>query len=152
MKRLIIYILIVSTLMLLIGCSPSVNEEFNDNDIKISMLSSKIRDEDQTYIFEVINEGYIELSHLSLELYYPVLIANGTKSNPFTLQGRAESNFKINLKKGEKVSFSFYAPVKEVFGDSSLLDFNKPQLKIKGFAIVNKSEVPFEKSGDILSE
>ncbi len=152
MKKLIVILMVIATLVFLISCAVSVDEQFNDNDLKVKLLTSKIREEDQTYVLQVSNEGNIEITNLRLELYYPVLTGNGTKTNPFTLEGRAESNLKINLKRGEKASFSFYAPVKEVFGDSSLLDFNKPQLKLKGFAIVNKTELPFEKSGHIITE
>ncbi|WAH43482.1 hypothetical protein NZD89_08910 [Alicyclobacillus fastidiosus] len=54
-----------------------------------------------------------------------------------------------NLKKGKSIQFIFDAPIKEVFGDSKLLDFNEPEFELDGYTKEGNKEIPFGMSGDV---
>jgi len=141
--RKIIFIIIVLT-TLINGCSSSKGEQFNDNEIKITLINIETKNEYKSYIIEVKNEGKVEVTNLNLFLYYPVITQNGSKMNPFKVEGNTEIGKPINLKTGDKVKYTVFAPVKEVFGDSILLDFNNPKIELKGFAKQGNSEIPFQ--------
>jgi len=131
----------------MLGCSHSKNARFNDDNIKINLMDSQSNDEFRTYTIEVKNEGQVELRGLNFFIYYPILQPNGSKGNPFKLEGKTELNKPVNIKPGMNVIYTVFAPIKEVFGDSKLLDFNNPQIELNGFVEQGKEDVPFSMSG-----
>ncbi|MBD3922933.1 hypothetical protein H8B09_29770 [Paenibacillus sp. PR3] len=101
-------------------------------------------------MIEVRNEGQVAIENLNFFLYYPILQPNGSASNPFKIEGRTDTGRPVHLKPGEKVVYTITAPIKEVFGDSKLLDFDNPDVQLNGIVEEGKEEVPFTMSGGYL--
>ncbi|MFF2479681.1 hypothetical protein [Paenibacillus sp. NPDC058071] len=151
MKR---YIFIFLILFLTILTSCTAKDEgtpFDNNDIKISLLNEEIKDEYRTYSFEVFNTGKLEIKFLNFYLYYPVITTSGSKGNPFKIEGETESSKPIKLKSGEKIKYTIVAPIKEVFGDSALLNFDNPLVELNGFVQQGKKDIPFSMRGGYLN-
>ena len=92
-------------LIILFGCTASEQLQFNDNEIKITLTHLQNFDHYSSYTIEVKNEGQLELKDLYLFLYYPILINNGSRNNPFKVEARPDTPRPINLKKGQKATF-----------------------------------------------
>jgi hypothetical protein len=56
--------------------------------------------------------------------------ANGSKGNPYKVEATIDHGKPINLKNGEKIHFTIVTPIREVFGESQLLDFEHPYLQL----------------------
>jgi len=135
-------------IVLLASCTVSEEIQFNDKDIKITLTNLKKQDEySSSYTIEIKNEGQLELKNLYLFLYYPILTNNGSRTNPFKVEAKPDAPSPINLKKGQRATFVIFAPHKEVFGDSELLDLENPAIELKGIVVRGGKELPFEKSG-----
>ncbi|PZD97237.1 hypothetical protein DNH61_03620 [Paenibacillus sambharensis] len=141
------FFLLLLMAVLLSGYSNSNILQFNDNDIEIELIASSTNDINKSYTIEVSNEGEVEIRNLNFFIYYPLVQPNGSKGNPFKIEGRTDASKPINLKPREKVTYSITAPIKEVFGDSNLLDFNDPQVELIGTVKQGEDEVPFRMSG-----
>lgn len=152
MKKIIYVLLFIILAAFLNGCTTSEGEPFNDNDIKITLINMEEKNDYHSFVIEVKNEGKAEVNNLNLYVYYPILIQNGLKVNPFKVEGIAESGRPVNLKNGEKVQYTVFAPIKEVFGDSTLLDFDRPGIELKGLIKQAKKEIPFEMSRSYISQ
>ena len=72
---------------LLVGCSLDF-DEFNDEKILFTVVDTKSTSEYNSYIIEVKNESGFELTHLMFTLNYPIKKLNGTKENPFEIEGK----------------------------------------------------------------
>jgi len=72
---------------LLVGCSPSF-DEFNDEKIMFNVVDTKSTSEYTSYTIEIKNETGFELTHLMLTMSYPIKKSNGTKENPFEIEGK----------------------------------------------------------------
>ncbi|MGO4498788.1 hypothetical protein AB4114_23175 [Paenibacillus sp. 2RAB27] len=150
MRRSILIFLILF-ITFLTSCSPKADNRFNDNDIKISLLNQEINDEYRTYLIEVKNTGILEIKYLNFYLYYPIILANGSKGSPFKIEGKTDISKPIKLKSGEKITYTIFAPIKEVFGNSTLLDFDNPSVELNGLVQQGKEEIPFGMSGGYLN-
>ncbi len=150
MRRFILIFLIL-LITFLTGCSPTEDYRINDKDIKISLINQEKNDEYRTYSIEVKNIGKLEIKYLNFYLYYPVILTNGSKGNPFKIEGKTDISKPINLKSGEKITYTIFAPIKEVFGNSKSLDFNDPQVELNGLVQQGKEDIPFGMSGGYLN-
>lgn len=147
MRRFIFFFLV----LLITGCSTTEDYHFDDKNIKISLINQWINDQYRTYSFEVENTGKLEIKYLNFYLYYPVLVGNGgSTGNPFKIEGKADISKPINLRTGEKITYSILAPIKGVFGNSKSLDFNHPQVELNGLVEQGKEDIPFEMNGGYL--
>ncbi|SFM39913.1 hypothetical protein SAMN03159341_1313 [Paenibacillus sp. 1_12] len=95
MRRFILIFLIL-LITFLTGCSPTEDYRFNDKDIKISLTNQENNDEYRTYSIEVKNTGKLEIKYLNFYLYYPVILTNGSKGNPFKIEGKTDISKPIN--------------------------------------------------------
>ncbi|WP_438448397.1 hypothetical protein [Gorillibacterium sp. sgz5001074] len=148
MKHSLLMVLLVF-IIFLTSCSSS-EDRFDDEDIKISLINEQSNNEYRSYSIEIKNLGILEIKNIHLYLYYPIILSNGSKGNPFKLEGKTDITSPVNLKSGESIRYTIFAPIKEVFGDSKLLDFNHPQIELNGLVQQKKSEIPFEMSGGYL--
>jgi hypothetical protein len=145
--RIKVSFLLILLVVLMSGCSNSNDAQFNDDDVKIKLIHSDSNDDYNSYSIEVMNEGQVEMRSVNFFLYYPIIQPNGSKGNPFKVEGKPDNGKPVNLKPGEKVVYSVIAPIKEVFGDSKLLDFKDPQIELNGLVKQGKNEIPFGMSG-----
>jgi len=133
----------------LVACSPSF-DEFNDEKIMFNVVDSKSTSEYNSYNIEIENETRFELTHLIFTMSYPIKKSNGTKENPFEIEGKAGNRINpVTLKSGESIQFSISAPIKEVFSDNDLLDFENPHVELKGFVKEGNKEIPFGIAGGL---
>jgi hypothetical protein len=134
---------------LLVACSPSF-DEFNDEKIMFNVVDTKSTSEYNSYTIEIENETGFELTHLMFTMSYPIKKSNGTKENPFEIEGKTVNTINpVRLKSGESIQFSIFAPIKEVFSDNDLLDFENPDVELKGFVKEGNKEIPFGISGGL---
>ena len=147
-KLLIIFSALI-LLGLLVGCSPRF-DEFNDEKIMLNVVDTKSTNEYTSYTIEIKNETGFELTHLMLTMSYPIKKSNGTKENPFEIEGKTVNKINpVRLKSGESIQFSISAPIKEVFSDNDLLDFENPDVELKGFVKEGNKEIPFGIAGGL---
>lgn len=149
LSTLVLFVMAVALVLLNAGCSDG-SSRFDDRDIKIRLVSQQKTDDYRTYSIEVKNTGEREIRYLSFYLYYPILTANGAKSNPFRIEGTVNQGKPVNLKAGESVRYLVFAPIKEVFGSTALLDVDHPGVRLTGYAKDGKTELPFEMEGGYL--
>lgn len=143
---IIALILILSSLF---GCS-AIKEQFNDEDIILNVINSETTEEYRAYGIELTNKTGFELTHLSMNLSYPIEDPSGSEVNPFVIEGKVDKLPKpINLKSGEAVIFSFLAPIKDVFDDTKTLNFESPNVKLEGYFKKGNEEIPFGMSGGL---
>lgn len=134
---------------LLVGCSPNF-AEFNDEKIVFNVVNTKSTSEYNSYTIEIENETGFELTHLMFTMSYPIKISNGTKENPFVIEGKTVNTVNpVTLKSGESIQFSISAPIKEVFSVNDLLDFENPDVELKGFVKERNKEIPFGIAGGL---
>lgn len=145
----ICFITLVILLGALYGCSDN-KKGFDEENVTFNVVNSEATDEYKSYEIEIANNSGFNLSHLSLNLNYPIKTSKGSKSNPYVVQGTTEHSTRpINLTSGETITFSIIAPIKEVFANSSLLDFEKPNIMLEGYYKDGEEEIPFGISGGI---
>ncbi|MET0785192.1 MAG: hypothetical protein ABWY25_00600 [Paenisporosarcina sp.] len=144
--------LIISSMILLstiVGCS-SDKDHFNDENIIFTVVNTESSSEYNSYTIEIKNETGFELTHLMFNLSYPIKTSNGSKGNPFVLEGKADNTVRpVNLKSGEAIQFLITAPIKEVFSDNDLLDFENPSVDLKGYFKVRYEEIHFGIAGGL---
>lgn len=134
---------------LLVACSPNF-AEFNDEKIVFNVVNTKSTSEYNSYTIEIENETGFELTHLMFTMSYPIKKSNGTKENPFEIEGKTVNTINpVTLKSGESIQFSISAPIKEVFSDNDLLDFENPDVELKGFVKEGNQEIPFGIAGGL---
>ncbi|MEF2248052.1 hypothetical protein [Paenibacillus sp. IITD108] len=148
MKHSILAFLIIF-IFVLTACT-ATDKRFDDNDIEINLLNQEINEEYRTYAIEVKNSGELEIKYLHFYLYYPIIMPNGSKGNPFKIEGKTDISHPVILKPGKSINYTFFVPIKEVFGDSKLLDFNDPQIELNGLVQHGKTDVPFGMGGGYL--
>ena len=142
-------ITLVILLGALYGCSDN-KEGFEEENVIFNVINSEATEEYKFYMIEIANYSGFNLTHLSLHLNYPIKTSKGTKSNPYEVEGKTDrTNRPINLEAGETITFSITAPIKEVFANSNLLDFEKPNIELKGYYKDGEEEIPFGISGGI---
>lgn len=147
--KLVIIFSAIILLGLLVGCSPNF-AEFNDEKIVFNVVNTKSTSEYNSYTIEIENETGFELTHLMFTMSYPIRKSNGTKENPFEIEGKSGNTVNpVTLKSGESIQFSISAPIKEVFSDNDLLDFENPQIELKGFVKEGNKEIPFGIAGGL---
>jgi hypothetical protein len=132
-------------LSLVSGCS-TTPQRFDDKDVHFKLVNHQSMKGAEAYTIQISSTSPTELTHLSLYLGYPIKIPNGSKENPFSIKGRTNEAI-VNLEKGQSAQFTFYAPIREVFGDSKLLDFNSPEIDLEGYTKEGNTEIPFEIGG-----
>ncbi|MDX1772424.1 MAG: hypothetical protein R3328_12905, partial [Planococcaceae bacterium] len=126
--KLLMKITAIIFVSLLVACSPSF-DEFNDEKIMFNVVDTISTSEYTSYTIEIKNETGFELTHLIFTMSYPIKISNGNKENPFVIEGKTVNTVKpVTLKSGESIQFSISAPIKEVFSDNDLLDFENPDV------------------------
>lgn len=130
------------------GCSAN-EEKYDDENIVFNLVKIEATTDYKYYIIEITNITGLDLTHLTFNLSYPIKTSNGSKSNPYSVEGKTDSFRPINLKSGETISFSIFAPIKEVFANSNLLDFENPSIKLKGYYKKGKEEIQFGISGGL---
>lgn len=134
-------------LAVLFGCS---NEQFNDENIAFTVVHTESTNEFKSYTIEIVNNTGFDLTHLRLNLTYPIKTSNGSKDNPFSVEGKADNlTRQINLKTGETIVFTIFAPINEVFSNTELLDFENPNVNLIGFVKDGNEEIPFGISGGL---
>jgi hypothetical protein len=104
MKRwhliLLSYILLLSVMM---GCSAKKGN-FNRDNIIFNLANIEENNEYISYTIKISNKTGFDLTHLIFNLSYPIKEVNGSKSNPFVVEGKTESAIRpVNLSKEEKV-------------------------------------------------
>ncbi|MFK7693092.1 hypothetical protein [Paenibacillus sp. HJGM_3] len=122
---------------------------FNHKDLKINLVRAEKDFGAWYYDLELQNTGKIEIGFISLFLGYPIKVSNGSKSNPFKVEGATRDAKPIKLGTNEKITFHVVAPVEEVFGATAALDFDHPSLEIKGYAMKGDQAIPFGISGSL---
>lgn len=146
------YLIVLCSIILissLFGCS-SNTEQFNTDYIIFRIVDSQLTDEADFYEIEITNKTGFDLSHLSFNLSYPIKQSNGSKSNPFVIEGKTDNGMTlIHLNAGETITFSIHAPIQEVFSNTNLLDFENPSVELKGLIKKGKEEIPFGLSGGL---
>lgn len=142
-KRYLYFLTIVTLLGLIVGCSIN-KERFNDENIIFNVVKTEETMEHKSYKIEISNKTGFDLTHLSFNLSYPIKTSNGSKSNPYVVEGKSTSTTTpLNLKSGETITYTIYAPIQEVYGDSDLLDFENPSIVLKGYYLDGKEEIQF---------
>lgn len=136
-------------LLVLVGCKADKDISFDDRNIKFKLIHSSSDKESKSYDIEITNAGEIEISYLQFYLHFPILTANGSESNPFKIEGKTEQRKPVKLKPGESVIYQIYAPIKQVYGDSKLLDFEDPSIELYGFTKNGADEIPFSMVGGL---
>ncbi|SOC41523.1 hypothetical protein [Ureibacillus acetophenoni] len=148
-KRNVCLIFFVILLGTLFGCSAN-KESFDDRNISFYIVEKEATAEYESYRFEIANNTGYELTHLIFNLSYPIKELNGSKSNPYEIEGKpVNADLHVNLKSGETMTFLIDAPIKEVFGDTDLLDIEYPNIKLRGYYKDGKEEIPFGISGGL---
>ncbi|WP_210467936.1 hypothetical protein [Sporosarcina sp. 6E9] len=148
-KKYLILISSITLILILFGCSTK-KEQFNDGNIVFNVVDTQSTNEFQTYRIEISNTTGFDLTHLSFNLSYPIKTSNGSKDNPFVVEGTVDNSAEsVNLKSGETTTFSVYAPISEVFSDTNSLDFENPSVKLKGYFKKGDTEIPFGVSGGL---
>lgn len=146
------YLILLSLLLLfflIVGCSTK-EEQFDDKNIIFSVINIQSEEEFKSYTIKLTNKTGFGLTHLMLNLSYPIKTSNGTKNNPFMVEGKADNLTRpVNLKTEESIQFSIYAPVKEVFSDTDLLDFENPSIELKGYVKEGNKAIPFKMAGGL---
>jgi len=149
MRRMLILVSSVMLMGVLFGCSAK-KEQFNDENINFNVVDIQSTNDFNSYKIKISNETGFELTHLSFDLSYPIKTSNGSKSNPFVVEGEADNSERpVNLKSGEAIQFSIIAPINEVFSDTKLLDFENPAVELQGYFKEGNTEVPFGISGGL---
>ena len=148
MKKRYLYMIILVLLVIIQGCSDN-QEEFDDGNIIFEVVNTDETNEYKSYMIEITNNTGFQLTHLSFTLNYPIKTPNGSKSNPYVLEGSTSSNRPINLNSRETITFSIIAPMNEVFADSTVFDFKNPNIDLKGYYLDGKEEIPFGISGGL---
>jgi hypothetical protein len=141
------YMLICMLLIAITGCS-SGNKSFDDKDISFKLINVEATSEFRSYVIEIKNNAEFELTHLNFYLSYPIKQQSGSKSNPFLIEGKTDKR-PISLMSGESVQFTIFAPIKEVFSDSNLLNFEHPDIDLKGYVKQGNKEIPFQMGGGL---
>jgi hypothetical protein len=146
------YLILISSIMLLgvlFGCSTK-KEQFNDENIIFNVVNTQSTNEFKSYTIEISNKTGFDLTHLTFTLSYPIKTSNGSKGNPFVVEGEADNSTRpVNLISGETTKFSIFAPINEVFSDTDLLDFENPSVELKGYVREGNNEIPFGMSGGL---
>lgn|GEM_PF-1509013 len=135
-------------IVFLTSCS-SPSYRFDDNDIRISLIDYWTDGKTRSYTVAVSNNGKLDVKYVNMYLYYPIITANGSKGNDFKLEGRTDGR-PNHIASGQSLQFSFIAPIAEVFGASTLLDYDHPQIQFNGLVQEGKSQVSFAMSGGYL--
>ncbi|MCM3617646.1 hypothetical protein M3936_08635 [Sutcliffiella horikoshii] len=145
------HLILTSLIMLLVvlfGCSKK--ELFNDENIIFNVVNIHSANESYSYTIEISNKTGLDLTHLTFNLSFPIKTSNGSKGNPFVVEGEADNSTRpVNLKSGETTKFSIFAPINEVFSDTDLLDFENPSIELKGYFKEGNNEIPFGMSGGL---
>ena len=103
-------------------------------------------DDYKTYSVEIKNNGRIDLFFVDLFLSYPIKQKNGWKGNPYKVEGKTEAGKPINIQPEQTTYFTIIAPIKEVFGDSDLLEIDHPYLELYGYTRNGGNYIPFGKT------
>jgi len=146
MRKLLIVVALM--VLLLVGCSEQ-STYFDDTEIIFTMLNSNSIDGTNSYSIQIENRSELTVSDLHLYLTYDIKTSNGTKENPFKVEGRTNTSKPVSLKKNESIVFYFTLPIEDIFGDSKLLDFDKSVIKLTGITLRNGEEIPFEIGGNL---
>lgn len=147
MKKTILVSLGVMVLSVVSGCS-TTPQGFTDKDIHFKMINHQSLNGNEVYTIQVKSTSPLELTYLTMYLTYPIKTPDGTRSNPFLLQGRTTKQL-VTLENGQSVQFTFDAPIHDVFGNSKLLDFRHPDIELDGFTKDGSKETPFGMQGDL---
>lgn len=147
-KRGLCLIALFMLTSIIFGCSDNKGE-FDDKNIIFNVIETEETTEYQLYTIEISNKTGFDLTHLTLNLNYPIKTVNGSKSNPYTIAGETDGIRPINIKSGETLTFSINAPIQEVFGNSDLLDFKNPNIRLQGYYKKEKEEIQFTISGGL---
>ena len=147
MKRIILFSLGVMALSVVSGCA-TTPQGFDDKDVHFKMVSHQSMSGTEVYTIEVKSTSPLELTHLTMYLNYPIKTSAGLQGNPFILKSRTNKQV-VNLENGQSIQFTFDAPIKEVFGNTQLLDFKHPNIELDGFAKEGSTEIPFGMGGDL---
>lgn len=145
MQRLGLFLLSGAVLSLVSGCS-TPTQTFHEKDVHFKLVDQQSLNGGESYTIQITSTSPVELTDLTLYLSYPIKLQNGSQSNPFEIKGRA-SQLIVTLEKGQSAQFSFYAPINQVFGNSTLLDFNSPEINLEGYTKAGNTETPFEMGG-----
>jgi hypothetical protein len=122
---------------------------FNDQNVHFKLINHQSKNGDELYTIQVSSSSPLELHNLTMYLSYPIKVTNGRTANPFAVEGQASKAIIVDLEKGQSIKFTFNAPIKEVFGNSKLLDFKEPQFALHGYTEEGNKELPFFMGGDI---
>lgn len=145
LKRLIVSCLSLAMLSGVSGCS-TISQRFNDKDVHFKLINHQSLNGSEEFTIQLTSTSPMDLTHLTLYLDYPIKISNGIKENLFAIKGQT-NQAPVNLEKGQSAQFTFYAPIKEVFGDSQALDFKNPEIDLEGCTKEGNKEIPFEIGG-----
>ncbi|MCS7463035.1 hypothetical protein N0M98_23180 [Paenibacillus doosanensis] len=142
------YMLSVFVLLIaLSGCSTD-SGSFNDKDIRFKLVDKQLNSDSRSYSIEIKNSSKFQLTHLHLNLSYPIKQISGAKNNPFVVEGKTEKR-PVHLNSDETANFTIFAPIKEVFANSNTIDIEHPDIELQGFVKAGKQEIPFQIAGEL---
>lgn len=142
------FLVCTALLSLISGCSTALQQSFHGKDVHFKLVNYQSMNGAESYTIQITSTSSIELTHLSLYLSFPIKIQNGSRSNPFEIRGRTNQPI-VTLDKGQSVQFTFYAPIKQVFGNSKLLNFKNPDIELDGYSKQGNTETPFAMGGNL---
>lgn len=132
MKRTRIPLLLFVLLNCLVVTSCNNEEEVTIQDIdniRVEFIELKEDLKGMIYTLKVQNNSNHVIIQNNVYVSFPIKVGNGAGSNEFKIEAK---NNKINIKPGEEVLLTAFAP-KVMYEGNSNIDVTNPDIEIKGY-------------------
>ncbi|WP_422657535.1 hypothetical protein ACK8P5_17470 [Paenibacillus sp. EC2-1] len=130
MGRKSLFFLVILFLLMNVGCSNK--EEISPEEINNIRLVLKERKEDRDgtrFTLRLQNNSKYTIVQNNVYLSFPIKIENGSKSNDYKIEAKQN---KLHIKPGEEVMLTVYT-AKEMYEGNNKIDFENPNIEIKGY-------------------
>lgn len=130
LSRISLFFLVILCLLMNVGCSNK--EEFSPEEINNIKLVLKERKEDRDgthFTLKLQNNSKYTIVQNNVYLSFPIKTENGSKSNDYKIEAKQN---KLHIKPGEELLLSVYTS-KEMYEGNNKIDFENPNIEIKGY-------------------
>ena len=135
-------------IFIMIGCSrkPDSKKMFDDSLLQISIVKKQVTPEGFAYQVSFKNKTPFIVKNNAVYLSFPIKMGqSGLRTNPFKIEADDIKGNIDYVKPGDEVILSIYAPVKEVFSETKLIDLEHPSIDAKGYVLQGEKEIRYMK-------
>lgn len=129
LHAMVVFILAAVFIVVISGCNSKVVLPRDIENIQLELLGGNQAPNGLIYTIKLSNQTDLLIKQNNVYLSFPIKTESGSKGNEFKIEAK---NNKLNIKPGEEVLLTVFAP-KEMYEGNPSIEVENPTIEINGY-------------------